>query len=617
MYSVNLYNETNKLLSEFEIEKINEFDSSSFVNYVPSMKYEHIKFLNQFVNTGITVLIPNSNMDDFIIQYRNNTVMNYYPYETQHSLEGALIIKTIFKNDKKKIMLNLFREVYKTDSSRFINLNLFENHQMIKSFRIKIIRYCDKIFYLIRDITTMTFLKRREKILFENYFNNTIIIQNKKIIQANKTFLKTFNIKNLSFDTYKKFFSEIKVIEGPSLQELREIYLEILGQELFHYYEKVHILFSGDDYWFNVYITFTTYNDKPAVLVVFNDISDQQKTTIALKEKSKEALTLQKELYKIQSFSRTGMSYQKGNSPLISTPVVFDALGIDPKDFNNYSGNFLEYVLEEDQKILIDSHKKCTPTNPENIFMIRVNTKMGIRHVNVYLIYDFDEEGNYIGRVDFYQDVTELIESENNLKTALNEKDTLLKEVHHRVKNNLQIISSLINLGEYYKSDNPENLIEDIKNRINAMALVHEKIYASDTLDKINMKEYIKSIVTSLFNLYNADITFIPDLDPVEIELSEAIPLGLILNELITNVIKYAFPNNQSGDLYISLKEDNDIIKLIFKDNGVGFPDDLNVEDLSTLGMVVVKNLTYQIDGTIELHNDNGAYIEIVFNRNQ
>jgi two-component sensor histidine kinase len=145
------------------------------------------------------------------------------------------------------------------------------------------------------------------------------------------------------------------------------------------------------------------------------------------------------------------------------------------------------------------------------------------------------------------------------------------------------------------------------------MALIHEKIYGSGSLSDVNIKEYIESLVTSLFDVYETNITLHSDIESVDLNMEISIPLGLIINELVNNVIKYAFPNNEKGNLYIKFKKEVNKYILIFKDDGVGLPDDFDLDNLSSLGLIVVTNLTLQIGGIISVINCEGTGFKIEF----
>ncbi|HKB87339.1 MAG TPA: histidine kinase dimerization/phosphoacceptor domain -containing protein [Ignavibacteriaceae bacterium] len=214
--------------------------------------------------------------------------------------------------------------------------------------------------------------------------------------------------------------------------------------------------------------------------------------------------------------------------------------------------------------------------------------------------------------------INEVEEKNEQLENSLKEKEILLKEVHHRVKNNLQIISSLLNL-QANNLDNPE-IRETFKSsqlRIRSIALIHEKLYKSKSLASINLKEYINELVVYLLNLYNTNSARIGtrlELDDVSAEIGTTITLGLIVSELVTNAIKYAFPDTESGNILISLKKDHDACyTLMIKDNGKGLPENFNVENAQTLGLSIVKTLLTQIDGEVEYRRTGGTEVRIYF----
>lgn len=219
--------------------------------------------------------------------------------------------------------------------------------------------------------------------------------------------------------------------------------------------------------------------------------------------------------------------------------------------------------------------------------------------------------------------ITDSINYEENLKKAnsqltdlVEEKNVLLKEVHHRVKNNLQIISSLLRLDSRFKEDNSESVLESTENRINSMALIHEKIYQSSDLAHVNIKEYVESEVNYLFTLYHVtNIRVVYDLENIELDMNQSIPLGLIINEMIINIIKYAFPNKIEGIVNINLKLKDDQIIFQLKDNGVGLPSDFDINNSNSLGLTVINGLVKQLEGEINLIQTKGTGYEIKFKK--
>ncbi len=207
------------------------------------------------------------------------------------------------------------------------------------------------------------------------------------------------------------------------------------------------------------------------------------------------------------------------------------------------------------------------------------------------------------------------------LKKLLLEKEWLIKEIHHRVKNNLQIVISLLNTQSAYL-DNKDALlaIQNSQHRMHAMSLIHQKLYQSDNLASIDMAWYIKELIGYLRDCFDTDKKIDYQLDTVNVELdvSQAVPLGLILNEAISNAIKYAFPNEGKGIVQIELKNTHDNhYKLTISDNGIGVPNDFEIENRDSLGMNLMLGLSSQIDGDFEIKNENGLKIIINFIKKQ
>ncbi|MFL5752864.1 MAG: sensor histidine kinase, partial [Bacteroidia bacterium] len=214
----------------------------------------------------------------------------------------------------------------------------------------------------------------------------------------------------------------------------------------------------------------------------------------------------------------------------------------------------------------------------------------------------------------------EIVKSKERINKALTEKEVLLKEVHHRVKNNLQIISSLLNLQA--SSSNNKEVITQLnyaKDRIHAISLVHQKLYAGDAIGRINANDYITELLEQQRRALFSGKTLKCELNTnsCSFNLNTSVPLGIIINELITNCFKYAFADTENCELKIEISHIRDnIYRLSVCDNGKGFPENFNIKNLSSLGMEIVLSLTEQLDGKANLYNKNGACIEITFTEN-
>jgi len=210
-----------------------------------------------------------------------------------------------------------------------------------------------------------------------------------------------------------------------------------------------------------------------------------------------------------------------------------------------------------------------------------------------------------------------ITEKNHQLQQLLADKEWLLREIHHRVKNNLQIVMSLLDSqSEYINNDAALAAIEDNMRRVHAMALIHQKLYQSDDIATINMPEYISELVSYAHDSFDTSnrIRFEQNVEPLELDISQAIPLGLIINESIVNAIKYAFPDRRRGLVRIQFYQDGpDHLVLKISDNGVGLPPGLNTKAHTSLGLDLMQGLARQLRGSFHFENSNGLHITIRF----
>ena len=216
------------------------------------------------------------------------------------------------------------------------------------------------------------------------------------------------------------------------------------------------------------------------------------------------------------------------------------------------------------------------------------------------------------------REIEERLRTEEQLRTSLGEKEILLKEIHHRVKNNLQIIYSLLSLqSEHVQDELILDMFRDSKHRVRSMALIHEKLYRSQDLARIDFGEYVNALTTDLLNSYTLGFSA-PNLktrvDGVHLSVDTAVPCGLMVNELVTNCLKYAFPNGQEGEINIELqKNGGEEFTLIVGDNGIGLPKEFDFRNTDSLGLQLVNSLAAQLGGAVELDRTNGTTFTITF----
>ena len=215
-------------------------------------------------------------------------------------------------------------------------------------------------------------------------------------------------------------------------------------------------------------------------------------------------------------------------------------------------------------------------------------------------------------------DISDLKEYENRLENSLEEKEVLLSEIHHRVKNNLAIISGLLELEGFNTSDQQtKNILQNSQMRIHSMAQVHEMLYNSEDFSKLSFQSFVAKIIESIKGVYQKqkDINFDLDIEDVQLNVNQAIPCGLIINEIVTNAYKHAFENTDGGTIQVTIQKAGDTVELTVKDNGSGLPDDFSLSKSSTLGFTLIDTLTNQLKGDISINSSGGTEVVLTFTK--
>lgn len=229
-------------------------------------------------------------------------------------------------------------------------------------------------------------------------------------------------------------------------------------------------------------------------------------------------------------------------------------------------------------------------------------------------IYDF--EGNLIGSGHIAQDITKQKEAEKEIQNLLELKELLMKETHHRVKNNLVTISSLLSLQAINTEDqNAKEALLDSQNRAKAMAIIHQKLYSYADFEKIDLNHYFTQLMDEILKTYSADkkIRYFLDVEDISFNVDTALILGLIINELVSNSLKYAFLGDEKYIIHVKLHESDDKFILSISDNGKSIPDHINLEEPDSFGLTLVNLLTKQLNGQISIKRDNGTVFIIEF----
>jgi len=275
-----------------------------------------------------------------------------------------------------------------------------------------------------------------------------------------------------------------------------------------------------------------------------------------------------------------------------------------------------EQIVPETEKLLIEVKAGRVITDHETIRRRKDGTLFDVSSTISPIK---DSAGNVVAFAGISRDITQRKKAEAEIRHSLKEKETLLREIHHRVKNNMQIISSLLRLqAKYLKNKEDIEIFKESHNRISSMSLIHEKLYQSRDFTNIDFNVYVRDLVKGLFHSYGTDESRIKlkiNVGNFPMGIDSAIPCGLIINELVTNSLKYAFPDGRKGEIniYLGIAGEQEF-ELIISDNGVGIPEGIDLEKTDTLGLHLVKILAEnQLCGEIFLDRKNGTGFKIKF----
>lgn len=385
------------------------------------------------------------------------------------------------------------------------------------------------------------------------------------------------------------------------------------------------IIFGVYTSWKQVKTHISTLKDKNKELM--QEITERKKAEAALK-KARDELEIKvkertAELEESEIKYRTMFEYTGTATVIIEEDSTLSLVNTEFEKLSGYSKeelenmkNWMEFVIEDDLNKMRKYHsirrdkKAPVPLNYEFRFIDRDKNVKNIYLTAVLIPGTRKSLASLI-------DITDRKIAENELKKSLEEKEMLLKEIHHRAKNNLIVISSLLNLQSgYIKDEGALDIFKESQNRAKSMALIHERLYQSTDSKRIDFGDYIHSLAVDMFHSYAMDTTRIKlniDVEDIMLDVNTAVPLGLILNELLSNAMKYAFPDEMGGDIKVDFHRDGDEFILAVSDNGVGLPEDLDFKNTESLGFQLVNNLTSQIGGQIELDRTSGVKFIIRF----
>ncbi|MCZ3366111.1 MULTISPECIES: PAS domain S-box protein [Methanobacterium] len=348
-------------------------------------------------------------------------------------------------------------------------------------------------------------------------------------------------------------------------------------------------------------------------LFICEDISERKKIENSIKDRE--------EHLSLITDNMLDLMFQVNSDGIFEyvSPSVKDLLGYEAEDIiGKRDYEFIGMAHPDDFEILIDTIQSVIQTLKPN------RTQHRLKHADGHYIWVetvgnplSNIKGEFSGAVYITRDIKELKKVETQLKSSLEEKEVLLREIHHRVKNNMQIISSLLNLQSRYLNDKKTvNVLNESRNRVRSMAMVHEELYRSRDLSKIDFADYIQRLLSGLFNSYGIDKNLIKpkiNVENILLNIDTAVPCGLIINELVSNSLKHAFVQGQKGNISIKFHPQDEKYVLKVADDGVGFPENIDFNNTKTLGLQLVTTLVKQLSGSINIYRDTGTLFKIVF----
>jgi PAS domain S-box-containing protein len=358
----------------------------------------------------------------------------------------------------------------------------------------------------------------------------------------------------------------------------------------------------------------TIDNTKKEIYAIARDVSERR----VFEDKLRQSERL---LNETQSIAKTGSwSFNLKNGNLYWSEETYKIYGFDRnlsgKELNDaFMNQFSDYEREQLNALVARTIAEKVPYSSERKVLSSNGKEKWIRGTGVPVL---DENGIPYKIEGIVQDITEQKVIQEVIEKSIAEKETLLKEIHHRVKNNMQVISSLLNLqANLIQDEKLKEILQDSKERIHSMAVIHDLLYRNHDVSMIDFSEYISQLANELlvsFNRTEKEIKLRINMPKVHYEIDIAVPLGLIINEILTNAFKHAFTLKDSGIVEISLyRADDNTCSLQISDNGKGF-DPTAIENNQSLGMMIIENLTHQIDGELELNSDEqGTRYKVTF----
>jgi len=466
----------------------------------------------------------------------------------------------------------------------------------------------------IEDITEQKKTELRYQRLFENANDGIFIMKGKQFIECND---KVCNIFGYDRDeilgkTPMDFSPEYQPDGTPSEEKAADKIEEVLNGNP-QVFEWTHQKKDGTPIEVEISLNRLDLVEEVYLQAIIRDLTEQKKA--------------QEQLRKSEQLFRKLFLKAPGAMIMVDEENRVKMVNQSFEDLFGYSQEELQ-GQDLDRVIVADEEFHSVPRMPGQDFKegklytdVTRYTKEGkkldllLGAIPVYL------DGEPIAGFGIYVDITEQKEYERKLKHSLEEKRVLLEEIHHRVKNNLAIISGLLQLQAFETEDQKtKDVLNDSQLRIQSMAIIHEMLYQSENFVDISFEEYVRKLINTIkktlaFDYQHIDVKI--DTADVSMDINQAIPSAILINELITNSYKHAFSEKESGTIWVNMWDTQDRIIIEIRDNGMGLPKDFSIENQTSIGMNLIQTLTQQLDGELEIENNEGGCFRVAFAKTQ
>lgn len=533
---------------------------------------------------------------------------------SKDELLGRPYLDFVHPDDREKTLTTL-NMMLETGPS----LTYFENRYLCKYGTYKWLEWTSnlvfekgKAYSIARDITERKYseavLQQSEekfRTLFETSIDALFIVDlNGNLLDINKT-----AYERLGYTKEEMLSMPLSKLDSPEFAAILQNRIKYMQEHGKGVFESVHLKKDGSMMPVEINAKMIDFEESKVIFSVIRDITERKQAESALKQSEEKFRTLfESSLDALFIFDLNGnlidinkTAYQRLGYTK-EEMLSMNLYQIDHPDFTDGIPERMELMKQHGHAVFELAHLK----KDGSVMPVEINAQ--------YM--------EFQGRQVFFsiiRDITERKKAEEKIIQSLKEKETLLKELYHRTKNNMQVIVSFINLQSRDIDDKKTlQILDDTKNRIFSMSLVHEKLYKAKNLSQIYLRDYIKDLSDALMKGYYRDkerISISVDIEDIMVSIDIIISLGLVINELLTNALKYAFPDNKKGGIAIKgyIKEDKEI-ELTFSDNGIGIPQGIDITNIQSLGLTIVHTLVVsQIKGKLKIITKNGTTFVISF----